>query len=202
MKKFVSLFVLVLLFQVSEARTLRRASDNTSAMDRVWKYRDQTVAVEGHFLMAKNGEVFISSHDEVHSFFIHNLHWVDRKYVSSRMKKMESLDKWHQENTLAENPIEASEVYQSRVQFSWYTQALLVFTVSGSCFLLAWTFRSKLKRQLRLAVAFLMIMSTLIAIDRHEDDVKPKNINPGNSTAIESEINYNEIAFLPSYSNR
>ncbi len=200
MKKLTALLALILLFQLADARNNRRGDIHHSAMDRAWTYRDLSHAAHGSFLNAKDGEVYIIANGEVLSFPIHNLHWVDRKYISSRLKKIESLTKWQKEHSLASYQYKEPQEYKSDVRFSLYTQALIIFTFSASCFLLAWIFRSSLKRQMKLAVALLMLVSSLMVITQRNENLDTSNAIGASSKETDSHDARSEsIANFPYY---
>ncbi|MCE7991561.1 MAG: hypothetical protein HEP71_06260 [Roseivirga sp.] len=101
MKRLAILFTLFIITQAvmgyryhdpkAGAQHSHRSGDETQT--RTWKFEDKSIVAEGTFLMAKAGKVFIEKKDAVISIPIEKLSWVDQKYVSRKLREIETINK-------------------------------------------------------------------------------------------------------------
>ena len=62
--------------------------------NKIWYFKDKTIATEGYFLFAKNEQVFIENKaQKVLAFDIDELSWMDKNYVNRRIAEIENLNK-------------------------------------------------------------------------------------------------------------
>jgi hypothetical protein len=62
------------------------------AQARTWKFEDKSIAAEGTFLLAKDGKVFIEKENDVVSFPVEKLSWIDQKYVTRKLREIEEIN--------------------------------------------------------------------------------------------------------------
>lgn len=195
MKNLIILFALILSFSATEARS-SKLEKRSNPMDRTWNYTDNSFATEGTFVNAKDGEVFITTGDEILTLQIHKLHWADRKYILSRVKKIESLSQIREQYTLATYKFNSVKASLSEHNTFWHSHAMIIFIATLSCFLMAWVFRNGVKRSIKYAFSMLVIINVLnivtdFARDYHINSEALNTNMPANSdNDINSRLSY------------
>ena len=89
MKKLAPYFLFIFLAQSTMAHVYPTANTKQDAESRTWKFEDKSIAAEGSFLKAVEGEIFIQQANSVNSFPIEILSWVDQKHVTEQLRAKE-----------------------------------------------------------------------------------------------------------------
>jgi len=63
-----------------------------TSQERTWKFADMTIATKGTFLLAKQGRVWIELNEGVKIIDLEELSWIDRKYVSRKLKEIQKIN--------------------------------------------------------------------------------------------------------------
>lgn len=161
MKRMLILLLIVAAANVAQAHKGGHHKVHDPQNDRTWQVTNPWTTVEGTFLLAKEGKVYLETSNGVVAVEANKLDWKDQAYVTERLSEIKHI------NLVSENAVFAPK--KAANLMTWLLGGIALVLIAGALFMLIKS--PRLKASFSAAMAFILLSTVMVACG--EDDPEP-----------------------------